>query len=248
MWLLRRIMERSFRKADLTLFVSKWSKTILDKITGPRPGLSVVVPHGFDGVFRQPVQDLPQILTDLKYVLYVSKLDCYKAQLEVVRSWHKVVQTGRFPERLLLVGSEYKPYGDRVRALIEKLELDDHVRVMGPIDHSELPAYYQNATINIFASSCEIGGSFILLEALGAGRPVLCSNYPPMPEFGGDAVEYFDPYNPDELAELLLKYLDDEELCDRMGKKAFEHSFRYDWKESATKTWNALAQLIESRT
>lgn len=246
MWLLKRLMGRSLRGADLTIFISEWSKQLLDDLIGARKGMSVVVNHGFNDLFRCPSNITPDNLRGMKYVLYVSKLDCYKAQLEVVEAWHKVVKKRPTPEKLLLVGSEFKPYGDRVRALIKKLGLTDSIEIVGPVAHDELPAYYQNAQINLFASSCEIGGSFILLEALAAGRPVLCSNYPPMPEFGGAAVEYFDPYKPDELANLLLKYLDDGELCASMGKKAFEHSFKYDWKESAAKTWNALAELAQS--
>ncbi len=246
MWLVRQIMERSLRAADLTIFISEWSKQVLDDLIGYRKGMSVVVNHGFSDLFRHPSNYIPENLRGMKYVLYVSKLDCYKAQLEVVEAWGKVVKKRLTLEKLLLVGPEYKPYGDKVRALVTKLGLMNNVQILGPVEHDELPTYYQNSQINLFASSCEIGGSFILLEALGAGRPVLCSNYQPMPEFGGDAVEYFDPYNPDELANLLLKYLDDEELCSTMGQKAFEHSFRYDWKESATRTWNALADLAQS--
>ena len=106
-----------------------------------------------------------------------------------------------------------------------------------------LPSYYQHAKIDLFASSCEIGASFVFIEALAGERPVLCSNYPPMPEAAGDAAAYFDPYDPESLAELLARYLDDKSLRDRMGFAAFKKLHKYQWRDTALKTWTALAEL-----
>jgi len=105
-----------------------------------------------------------------------------------------------------------------------------------------LPAVYQHAKVNIFASSCENCPN-ILLEALAAGRPVLCSDYQPMPEFAGNAVRYFDPYNPEQLAEKLIDLLDDSALRTDLGLRARARSERFHWTDTADKTWNALAAL-----
>ena len=243
--LLKYIQGASIKNSDMVIFISEYAKSEIDKAIPQRRGKSVVIPHGLSEDFRRKSPTKPESLKEFEYVLYVSILFNYKAQLEVVQAWSKVRQVRNTKEKLVLVGPEYLPYGIKVRKLIDSLGLQDEVIITGPVPYLELPSYYQNAKVNLFASSCENCPN-ILLEALAAGRPVLCSNYPPMPEFGGAAVEYFDPYKPDELANLLLKYLDDGELCASMGKKAFEHSFKYDWKESAAKTWNALAELAHS--
>lgn len=243
--LLKYIQGASIENADMVIFISEYAKSEIDKAIPQRRGRSVVIPHGLSEDFRRKSLTNPESLKEFEYVLYVSILFNYKAQLEVVQAWSKVRQIRSTKEKLVLVGPEYRPYAIKVRKLIDSLGLQDEVIITGPVPYLELPSYYQNAKVNLFASSCENCPN-ILLEALAAGRPVLCSNYPPMPEFGGAAVEYFDPYKPDELANLLLKYLDDGELCASMGKKAFEHSFKYDWKESAAKTWNALAELAQS--
>lgn len=243
--LLKYIQGASIKNSDMVIFISEYAKSEIDKAIPRRRGRSVVIPHGLSEDFRRKSSTKPESLKEFEYVLYVSILFNYKAQLEVVQAWSKVRQVRNTKEKLVLVGPEYRPYAIKVRKLIDSLGLQDEVIITGPVPYLELPSYYQNAKVNLFASSCENCPN-ILLEALAAGRPVLCSNYPPMPEFGGDAVEYFDPYKPDELASLLLKYLDDGELCASMGKKAFEHSFKYDWKESAAKTWNALVELAQS--
>ena len=245
LWLLKYIQGSSIRDSDLVIFISNYAKAAIDRVIPERRGTSVVIPHGLSDDFRQKSPTRPERLHDIEYVLYVSILFNYKAQLEVIESWYKLRQARLTREKLVLVGPEYKPYSKKVRQLIDLLGLNEEVILTGPVPYSELPSYYQHAKINLFASSCENCPN-ILLEALAGGKPVLCSNYPPMPEFGGDAVEYFDPYNTDELKELLLKYLDNEELCLKMGQKAFDRSLQFDWKESALKTWNALADLAQS--
>ena len=108
--------------------------------------------------------------------------------------------------------------------------------------YDTLPAVYHGAVANIFASSCENCPN-ILLEALAAGRPVLCSDYQPMPEFAGDAALYFDPYNPQSLATRLCEVLDDPRLSAELGRRSRERSAEFQWKQSAEATWQALSDL-----
>ena len=120
--------------------------------------------------------------------------------------------------------------------------MEDDILIKEAIPNEDLPSLYQNASINIFASKTE-NCPFILLEALAAGRPLVVSNYPPMPDFAADAVEYFNPSNPPELADLLEKLLDNVHLSESLSKKALEHSKHYDWGVSAKRTWESINSL-----
>jgi len=240
--LLRRIQAASFCRADLLIFISLYAKSVIDLTLGKRHGDAVVIPHGLNDHFRTPAPLSALVNQFGEYVLYVSILDPYKAQLEVVRAWHGVCYRRSTSEKLLLVGPMDTQYANRVRALIQELKLDDRVVLLGNIPYADLPAVYQHAKVNIFASSCENCPN-ILLEALAAGRPVLCSDYQPMPEFAGNAVRYFDPYNPEQLAEKLIDLLDDSALRTDLGLRARARSERFHWTDTADKTWNALAAL-----
>jgi glycosyltransferase involved in cell wall biosynthesis len=242
LWLLHFAQRASFRDADLVIFTSEYGRSIVDRCIPGRRGRAVLISHGLSDRFRLRAGSAPVEIRETEYVLYVSTLDFYKAQLEVVSSWAKLRQRRTTHEKLILVGPQNPSYGKRVRDLVLSLDLQDEVLIIGNVAYEELPAYYQNAKVNLFASSCENCPN-ILLEAMGSGRPVLCSRYPPMPEFGGDASAYFDPYNSDHLAELLARFLDDETLRERMGAAALERSRRYQWCDSAHKTWSALAEL-----
>ncbi len=242
LWLLRMIQGSSFQDADLVVYISNFAKSIIEQSIPKITGQSVVIPHGISDFFLMPQLPPQNINLPDGYVLYVSILDFYKAQVEVVVAWAKLREKRKTNEKLLLIGPEYPPYGNKVRQTIAQYGLQDEVLLLGSVPYNDLPAYYQHAKVNIFASSCENCPN-ILLEMLAAGRPVLCSNYLPMPEFGGDAVEYFNPYKPDELAFSLQSVLDDHAKIQTMGKLARQRAEKYSWKVSAARTWDVLHNL-----
>ena len=242
LWLLKHIQGASFRDADLVIFISKFAKSVIDLTAGNRQGQSLVVPHGLNNYFlgTQPRPDDPKLPDE--YVLYVSILSVYKSQVEVVKAWSQLRASRPTKEKLLLVGPDQPPYGEKVRQTIIELGLEEEVLLFGNVPYSQLPGYYQHAKVNIFASSCENCPN-ILLEALAAGQPVLCSDYQPMPEFGAEAVKYFDPYNPKQLSTLLQKVLDNPELRIELGKRAMQRAQDFQWDISAKRTWDALIDL-----
>ncbi len=240
--ILRWVQARSFRRADLVIFISLFAKSVIDVAVGKRTGISKVIPHGISDRFRLPVNKPKTLDLPDRYVCYVSILNVYKAQLEVVRAWHLLRSRRAVEEKLLLVGPSNDQYGIQVAALIEELHLQNEVRIVGNVAYEHLPGLYQGAVINLFASSCENCPN-ILLEALSAGRPVLSSDYQPMPEFAADAALYFDPYSPEKMATQLELLLNDPVLQKDLGQRATARSADFQWEESARSTWLALRDL-----
>ena len=246
-WYLRKKLLKSMTKSDLVIFISKYAKSFIEVECGLRLKNTVIIPHGIDPIFKRDLQlELlrPSWLPDSEYLLYVSILDVYKAQLEVIESYNLLKKEGKIDKKLVLVGPEYKPYGDKVRQLVVNLELEKDVLIFDSVPHNELPAIYQHASINIFASETE-NCPFILLEALASGRPILSSNCQPMPEFGGDAALYFSPQSPSELSKLITKVLNSTVLTKKLSNKSIERSLLYNWEESARRTWHSINQLVD---
>lgn len=240
--ILRWVQARSFKRADLVIFISLFAKSVIDVVVGPRAGISRVIPHGISDRFRAPSSKPKGLGLPDRYVCYVSILNVYKAQIEVVKAWHLLRSRRQVSEKLLLVGPSKDQYGIQVAQLIEELNLQDEVRIVGNVPYDELPGLYQGAVINLFASSCENCPN-ILLEALSAGRPVLTSDYQPMPEFAADAALYFDPYSPEKLSAQLERLLEDPALQQSMGRRAAVRSEDFQWEEAARNTWLALSKL-----
>lgn len=240
LWLLRYVFLASYKMADKVVFISEYSKSVIKDFIPNIDEKSVVIPHGLNSLFLNSKEsyELPEYLDENKFYLYVSILDVYKAQKEIIKAW-KVLSDEGFEYPLVLVGPKYNEYGEEVVTMIDELGLQGKVIYHGKVDYEKLPGLYKSARALLFASSCECCPN-ILLEKLAAGKPVLCSNIEPMPEFGGDAAVYFDPYAPDTLVEEVRLLEEDQEKMKRLAEKSGKQALKFDWEETVKKTVDFL--------
>jgi glycosyltransferase involved in cell wall biosynthesis len=243
-WLLERALTSSMRRADLVIFISSFAKNfVLSHISGLR-GHHVVLPHGIDERFIAiPGRPLPRptIVPSGDYYLYVSFVDYYKSQIEVVQAFAALRREGLVAGRLVLAGAGFPPYQDALRNEIARLGLGDTVLLSGNLPHEELPALYQNARMNIFASRTENCPN-ILMEIMASGRPALVSNYGPMPEFAGDTVQYFNPAEVTSLTEAWRKLLINTQEAETLARRAREYISGRTWQVTSDATWRAIAE------
>jgi glycosyltransferase involved in cell wall biosynthesis len=244
-WILEKVMLRSMQNADLVIFLADFPRRLIESRLKGRLKKVKTIPHGLTECFKIDTAKpppRPSWLPGNGYLLYVSIFDIYKNQMEVVRAFHCLKQRRQTPEKLILAGFNSTDYGMRVINEIKRLRMQDDIILPGNIPYEELPSVYYHAKVNIFASECENCPN-ILLEALGAGRPLIVSDRPPMPEFGGDAVIYFDPSSPDDLADKISSFIDDPELVSKLSMQAKARSFTYDWGNTARLTWKAIKEF-----
>lgn len=245
--ILRRVLVKSMFASDLVIFVSEHGRQVILDSIGRLPP-NVVIPHGVDNAFFNDASgaEVPPWLPEGDFLLYVSNLEPYKAHVEVVRGFASLIKEWSEDLRLVLVGRESEPgYANRVRSEIARLNLGDRVVIAGAVPHVALPGIYQRSRIAVFASECENCPN-VLLEAMASGRPLVVSNAPPMPEFAGDAVIYFNPRRPEEFAAATLQLLRDPEAATSLGASSVDRARNYTWETSAAKTWRAITELVSS--
>lgn len=139
--------------------------------------------------------------------------------------------------KLLLVGEKDEVLVRKVNDLARMKGLENQILVVGPVAYADLPAAYHHATVNLFASLCENCPN-ILLEALGAGRPVLSSDVMPMPEFGVDAAD------PKSICDALIRVLQDESHRNELAAAAVRRSADFDWANISRTTWQHITGLV----
>jgi len=237
-WLLRYVQAWAFRSADLVIFISDYARRTIDAVVPDRRGRSVVIPHGVNhsGVSLDPifVARLPD-----RFVLYLSIIDVYKAQVELVEAWAELRRGRDLAEKLVLVGPEYPPYARRVREVIRRHGLEDQVILLGPVHHDQVFDLAERAILNLFLSSCENCPN-ILLELMGAGAPLLVSDRQPMPELGGPDLDYVDPYDVPAVASGIARLLADPAHRNRVGEAARARARLYSWEQAGQMTWEAI--------
>jgi len=246
-WMLVRVMSRSMLAADLVVFISEYAKEVIEAYIGSSLKNTTVIPHGIADQFhfdKNVALPYPESMPK-RYLLYVSNVDVYKAQLEVVKAF-SLLRPKELDLELVLIGPERSFYAKRVREEIACLGLGKNVRMLGSVPYATLPAMYQHALVNVFASECENCPN-ILLEMMASGRPVVCSSYSPMPEFAGDGVVYFDPENPRNLADVLNQVIGNESLQKQLDELARQKIDSYDWADTSVRTWREIMALIKGK-
>jgi glycosyltransferase involved in cell wall biosynthesis len=195
-----------------------------------------------------PPSRLVSDVTKKPYVLFVSTLERRKNHEVLYRAFRRLAERhgqDRLP-RLVFVGA----LGWGVADLLNDMELDPFTR--GVIAHlqnvsdNDLRILYQQALFCVFPSLYE-GWGLPVAEALGFGKPVLCSNRGALPEVGGALVEYVDPWDlPGWVSAIERLWLDAEyrkQLADRIAR---EHQ-PDDWKNAAA-TIGQVALALEDGT
>lgn len=242
-WLLRYVQGSAFRRADFVIFISDYARQVIDRAEPRRKGRFAVIPHGASAT-QSPLD--PEIAAQLpeRFVLYLSILDVYKAQIELVEAWARLIAQSPRAEKLVLAGPARPRYAAQVQQAIARHGLEEDVILLGNIPHDQVSDLARRATVNVFLSSCENCPN-ILLELLCIGTPLLVSSREPMPELGGPGLDYVEPYDVPAIAEALARLLDDPERRERIATAARTRSNLYSWEATGARTWAAILSCVE---
>jgi len=163
--------------------------------------------------------------------------------LEVIRGIALFRQKHGYAPTILFVGSQNTAYYKRIMMEVALLGLQDTARCMGFLKYEQLPALYRSAKLVVFASSCENCPN-ILLEAMACGKPILCSNAPPMPEFLREGGLYFDPESPQDFCNKLGTLFKDASLRQELSERAHAESLNYSWEGTLARTVGVFHSIV----
>jgi glycosyltransferase involved in cell wall biosynthesis len=244
--LLRLTQSLTFRRVDGVIFLSKYAHRTVLKVTGEVSAKTNIIPHGLSSRFyiKPRIQRLINEYSETNpfHILYVSIIDEYKHQYEVVEAISSLRKKG-LPVVLDLVGPAYPPALQRLNLLINSLDAKDKwVFYHGPILFENLHHYYDGAQIGLFASSCE-NMPIILLEMMASGLPIACSNKGPMPEILGKAGLYFSPEDADDIRDTVFALIDSPLLRKKLAKSSYDKSKEYSWQRCAYETFSFISEI-----
>jgi glycosyltransferase involved in cell wall biosynthesis len=252
LFLLRLLQSRCFRSADGVIFLTDYARQGVIKVAGSLQGKTCVIPHGVNSRFfpqagslsiRAKSENVRASLLGRVRLIYVSIIDQYKHQWNVLEAVAELRQQTGIDLQLEFVGPSYGPALVRLKkSLIYHHAFGEWAKYLGPVSHERLPELYRNADIGVFASSCE-NLPIILLEMMACRLPIACSCRGPMPEVLGDAGVYFDPESPETLTHALISLLKSSDLRDSVAGAAYEKSQQYSWDRCAKLTFDFLAEV-----
>lgn len=240
---------RSFKHAAGIIYISYYAKNFIEsKYPILKEKKSKVIYHGISNEFRQlPKRQkfINEYSSNMPLrILYVSIVNYYKHQWNVIEAV-KLLRKKGYPIELDLVGALNKSLAKKFAHALSGTK--EFVKYRGSIPYEEMSNKYKSCDLFIFASTCENMPN-ILVEAMSAGLPILCSNYGPMPECLGDAGLYMDPTDISSISEKLETLLLNKGLRSEIAQKAYKYSKEFSWERTSRETFQFLRECHNEKT
>jgi glycosyltransferase involved in cell wall biosynthesis len=130
----------------------------------------------------------------------------------------------------------------RLRRLIEKLELERNIHLLGYLPEGDLPTLYRACDLFTIPSMVEVQ-SIPALQAVATGIPIVAANSAALPELVHQGVNGYlvDPADECEYGDAILHILGNEAERSRMGRASLEIAANHD----ETVTYAKYEQLYQ---
>lgn len=208
-----------------------------------------VIYLGVDSSFRRaPLKDILTVRKEKglskSYLIFVGTIDPRKNVSRIVKAYEAARNAKSYKGQLVLVGKR----GWRAEITlneVKKSKFKNDIKYLGYVGDKDLRALISGAEALLYPSLHE-GFGLPILEGMACGVPVISSNVSSLPEVGGEAVMYVDPYSEGEIEEAIGKVTGDKELKNLMIRKGFDQVKKFTWEKTATQTLEVYRKILNS--
>ncbi|MFH0971159.1 MAG: glycosyltransferase family 4 protein [Candidatus Micrarchaeota archaeon] len=199
-----------------------------------------IIPNGIEAVFFKHEMRSPR----RSGILFVGRLNKVKGLDLLLRAFKRVI--GRRKCRLSLIGPD-GGYEGELKRLAKDLGIERNVYFQGEVSESKLISFLDSAEVFVLPSKYEPFG-ISLVEAMARQGACIATNAGG-PKWiirhgkNGLLVNYDEV----EMANAILKLLNDKKLAKTIGKKAAESARRYSWKQLASDAEAVYGKLVRKK-
>lgn len=250
----RAVMKDAVKRSKAVLAVSQnTADELVERYRAKRAKL-FITPNAVNSL-RSPQVDLgtrPSLAAELvekgvhkPYFLYVGQQRIHKNVDGLIRGFLSF--RDRFPEasiyKLVLAG-KIDPKSVWVEEALEEADLArrDIIRT-GFVSEAELMNIFQNAEAFFFPSLKE-GFGLPPLEAMSYGLPVASSDASCLPEVLGEAAIYFDPLDPETIADAMHLLATNDKLSAKLKELGEKQWRKFTWEKTAKLVESVYAEIL----
>ncbi len=242
-------VESSLERADGVITISRFTKNkIINKFRVEESKIRVVY-LGFDHHFWQQISEAQLFRLKSKYklpssfILFVGALERRKNLPSLIKAL-KIIHAQRVSIPLFLIGPKGEAY-NQIKEEIKRQSLSDWVKMLGYIQEEELKGFFRLATL-LVVPSLEEGFGLPVVEALASGLPAVISRGGALPEVAQEAALYFNPLQPEDIANQILRVLRDKKLAQSLIAKGRQRAKDFSWLKTASQTLDFYYQVAAS--
>lgn len=215
------------------LFTGRKVVVTLEASEPPLPGRAVQ-----PGVLKD---QLSLIESDRPFILYVGSAFPHKNLRRLIKSFELIRES--HPEYKLVFAGKQEYHARRLKRWSEKKPYSQHIIFTGFVSDEELKWLYENAAVYAFPSLSE-GFGLPGLEAMAHGCPVASSNATCLPEVYGDAANYFDPEEIEDMAAKIVEVIEKKNLRGKLIANGYQQAKKFSWKRMAEETTAVYEEIL----
>lgn len=178
------------------------------------------------------------------YFLFIGSLHPRKNICGLLRAFDAFRTSVESDVKLMIVGESMFKTGD-IKLTYEGMNYKNDVVFTGRLGNKELHQVLGASLALTFVPFFE-GFGIPVIEAMNAGVPVICSNTTSLPEVGGDAVLYVDPFDESQIKEAMIKLYQDKELRDSLIEKGLRQKEKFSWDKTSELLWGSIKICINT--
>jgi glycosyltransferase involved in cell wall biosynthesis len=237
------------RKAQRIVTVSSFSKEDIHKTYNIENDKIDVVYNGINTLYT-PTSEGERLIAKAKYsdgkdyFLFIGSLHPRKNITGLLLAYDAFRSSVELDVKLLIVGESMFKTRD-IELIFEGMRHKDDVVFTGRLGNEALHQVLGASLALTFVPFFE-GFGIPVIEAMNAGIPVICSNTTSLPEVGGDAVLYADPFDQRQIAEAMIKLYQDKELRESLIEKGFRQKEKFSWDKTADLLWKSIEKCVNA--
>lgn len=245
----------SIGRADKVVAVSQFTKDEIEKYYPNSRGKTELIYNAVADDFAEHLknpeikkQQIKQVREKYnlpeRYILALGTMQPRKNIPFLVKSYSKIYKQ-LDGVKLVLVGKKAHNFDTEIEKLIEKSDDNFRKNVMftGYVDENDKASVFAGAEVFAFPSLYE-GFGIPPLEAIHCGTPVVISNISVHTEVFKDTVEYFNPFDIDQCAEVLYDVISNIDMRIKLVEKAFELKNKFSYEKSAEKFLSLILKMV----
>lgn len=241
-------LKRACKEVDCIIAISECTKRDIVKFYDVNPDKIKVVYNGLYQILQYPNQDSwdnakTKFSIKKPYILSICTIEPRKNLLALIKAYEKLRDERKDIDiQLLLVGRR----GWKNEAIYQHADKSKYCKDIIFTDYvsdEELELLYANTLLFAYVSLYE-GFGLPIIEAMAKGDAVLTSNVTSLPEVGGDAVCYCDPYDIDSIKDGLERIICDDAFRVSLQKKAIQRANLFTYEKMVTQTMEIYNSLL----
>ncbi|MGD2034721.1 MAG: glycosyltransferase family 1 protein, partial [Bacteroidales bacterium] len=235
-------------KADRIATVSEFSRKDMASLFGVPESKIDVVYNGVNETFH-PVDERKrekvkkEYTGGTSYFLFLGLVHPRKNLDNIILAYDLFRKSSVINVKLLVAGSTKYMTG-KTRKIYKNSPYKDDIIFSGRIPEKYLNDVIGSSRALIYASLFE-GFGIPILEAMRCNIPVITSNITSMPEIGGDAVCYVDPYKPESIASAMHRIVSDKQYCQDLIEKGESQYLKFSWDRTSLRLWNTMEKVLK---